>query len=146
MPCDVDVAAAPVACRYSLSTDEELDFIASVARATGVIMDPVYTVSVAARAGAGAQALVTRASRRVLVRVWQGKALLGMVRAMQETPEVFKGDNVLFVHTGGLFGLFPRVSDGAALCADRAIPVRATLAHGLSPPARHPPSPFPAMW
>jgi len=36
----------------------------------------------------------------------QGKALMGMVRAMNETPEVFKGDNVLFIHTGGLYGLF----------------------------------------
>ena len=63
----------------------------------------------------------------------QGKALLGMVQAMQKTPEVFKGDNVLFVHTGGLFGLFPRVR----ACAARA--TGADCARCVRPNAPPPP-------
>lgn len=64
---------------YALSRPEELSFIHSLAKLEGVILDPVYT----------------------------GKAMYGL------TEEIKKGTfdrykNILFIHTGGLFGLFPQ--------------------------------------
>jgi len=64
---------------YALSRPEELQFIYRLAKLEGVILDPVYT----------------------------GKAMYGLIN------EIKKGNmdhhkNILFVHTGGLFGLFPK--------------------------------------
>lgn len=64
---------------YALSSEDELKFISEVAAKEGVILDPVYT----------------------------GKAFIGMIN------EIKKGtfddsNNILFIHTGGLFGLFPK--------------------------------------
>lgn len=64
---------------YALSRPEELEFIHDLAKLEGVILDPVYT----------------------------GKAMYGLVE------EIKKGSlknykNILFIHTGGLFGLFPQ--------------------------------------
>ncbi|XP_076435686.1 uncharacterized protein LOC143275442 [Babylonia areolata] len=59
-------------------TDEELDFIQRVMVETSVPLDPNYT----------------------------GKAAFSMVKEMQTNPSAFKGRRVLFIHTGGLFGLF----------------------------------------
>lgn len=63
---------------YALSRKEEIDFIYDLAKLEGVIMDPVYT----------------------------GKCMYGL------TEEIKKGTfkdskNILFIHTGGLYGLFP---------------------------------------
>ncbi len=62
---------------YALSRPEELEFIHAFAKTEGIILDPVYT----------------------------GKAMYGL------TEEIKKGTfkkykNILFIHTGGLFGLF----------------------------------------
>eukprot|EP01137_Pigoraptor_chileana_P007453 Opistho-2@53084 len=65
---------------YALSTDAELAFIVNCARSTGILLDPVYT----------------------------GKAAFGMVSIMNSDPRRFKGKRVLFIHTGGLFGLYDR--------------------------------------
>ena len=63
---------------YAKSKKEELDLIKSVAQNTGIILDPVYT----------------------------GKAMYGLLDQLKK--ETFsKGDRVLFLHTGGGFGLFP---------------------------------------
>lgn len=64
---------------YALSRPEELKFIHYLAELEGIIFDPVYT----------------------------GKAMYGL------TEEIKKGTfkdyrNILFIHTGGLFGLFPQ--------------------------------------
>lgn len=64
---------------YALSSPAELQFIHMLAKLEGVILDPIYT----------------------------GKALYGL------TEEIKKGHlkaykNILFIHTGGLFGLFPQ--------------------------------------
>lgn len=64
---------------YALSQPHEIDFIKEIAQKEAVIFDPVYT----------------------------GKAFLGLVE------EIRKGtfdqhENILFIHTGGLFGLFPK--------------------------------------
>ena len=63
---------------YGLSTDEELDFVSSVSKTTGILLDPTYT----------------------------GKAAFGMINEMRLRPERFRGKKVLFIHTGGVFGLF----------------------------------------
>ncbi|MCF7935278.1 MAG: D-cysteine desulfhydrase family protein [Synergistales bacterium] len=63
---------------YGATTDEQLVFIRRVAELEGIIVDPVYT----------------------------GKALFGLrgeIRAGRFGPE----DTVVFIHTGGAFGLFP---------------------------------------
>ena len=64
---------------YAISKEDELRFIADVAAKEGIILDPVYT----------------------------GKAFYGLYN------EVNKGtfnsfDNILFIHTGGQYGLFPK--------------------------------------
>jgi D-cysteine desulfhydrase len=64
---------------YALSKKEELDFIYSVARLEGLVLDPVYT----------------------------GKAMYGLVKELEKgTFDSYK--NILFIHTGGLYGLFPQ--------------------------------------
>ena len=67
---------------YAQATDEELRYVAETARATGVVMDPVYT----------------------------GKALLGMVRDLNARPV----GRALFVHTGGLLGVFAKAEQIAS--------------------------------
>lgn len=62
---------------YALSTKEELEFIRKVARDEGVLVDPVYT----------------------------GKALFGLYQTVKKNRDAF-GKRVLFIHTGGGFGLF----------------------------------------
>ena len=60
-----------------MSTQEELSIIKDVAATAAILTDPVYT----------------------------GKALCGLVDLMKRNPPVLGGD-VLFLHTGGTFGLF----------------------------------------
>jgi len=64
---------------YAIVYPKLVDFIRQTARATGIVTDPVYT----------------------------GKALLGAVSEIAKRNAMFKG-NVLFIHTGGQFGIFPR--------------------------------------
>ena len=64
---------------YAISKADELEFIAGIAAKEGIILDPVYT----------------------------GKAFYGLYN------EVKKGtfdscNNILFIHTGGQYGLFPK--------------------------------------
>lgn len=61
---------------YGLNTKQELEFIKSVAVNTGLVLDPTYT----------------------------GKAFYGMVQELNKSDDIFPGD-VLFIHTGGIFGL-----------------------------------------
>ncbi|XP_033759298.1 bifunctional D-cysteine desulfhydrase/1-aminocyclopropane-1-carboxylate deaminase, mitochondrial-like [Pecten maximus] len=63
---------------YNISTKEERDFVASVAETTGIMLDPIYT----------------------------GKAALGMLQELHDNPHRFKGNRILFLHTGGLFGMY----------------------------------------
>lgn len=62
---------------YGLSTQEEMDFVVTVSSNTGIMLDPVYT----------------------------GKAARGLVKELQSNPGVFNGKRILFIHTGGIFGL-----------------------------------------
>ncbi|WP_291575527.1 D-cysteine desulfhydrase family protein [Clostridium sp. UBA4548] len=64
---------------YALSTPETLSFILHIAQLEGLILDPVYT----------------------------GKAMYGLAEEIKKGT--FKKDeNILFIHTGGLFGLYPQ--------------------------------------
>lgn len=72
---------------YAMSTTEELKFVKEVAEATGVILDPVYS----------------------------GKAAYGMMKQMAENPTKWEGRRVLFIHTGGLLGLFDKIEEMAPL-------------------------------
>jgi D-cysteine desulfhydrase len=61
---------------YAVMNDEQKRLLVQVARRSGLILDPVYT----------------------------GKALAGVVQAV-ERGDIARGANVLFIHTGGLPGL-----------------------------------------
>ena len=75
---DIDMVDGYVGRGYALSRPEELQAIYDLARLEGVVLDPVYT----------------------------GKAFYGMVNEIRKNRSVF-GKRIVFVHTGGLFGLFP---------------------------------------
>jgi len=65
---------------YALSTAQELAFLRDLARADALLLDPVYS----------------------------GKAFRGLVEELRRGERYDAGSTVLFVHTGGLFGLFPK--------------------------------------
>ncbi|KAL2631056.1 hypothetical protein R1flu_015742 [Riccia fluitans] len=66
---------------YAMSTSEELKIVKEVAEKTAVILDPVYS----------------------------GKAINGLLKDMNENPSYWQGRKVLFVHTGGLLGMYDKV-------------------------------------
>lgn len=74
---DIEVKEGFLGRGYGLSTPEELKFITKVARAEGMLVDPVYT----------------------------GKGLYGLYQTVKKDRAAF-GERVLFWHTGGGFGLF----------------------------------------
>lgn len=75
----IEVIDKYVGIGYAISRPEELEFIKKVARLEGVIFDPVYT----------------------------GKAMYGVYNELKDGGALKQGSNILFIHTGGLFGLFP---------------------------------------
>ncbi len=76
---DIEIIDGYVGRGYALSRPEELELMYEVARAEGIFFDPVYT----------------------------GKAFYGMVQELKNNPRCF-GERILFIHTGGIFGLFPK--------------------------------------
>ncbi|KAI5056642.1 hypothetical protein GOP47_0028460 [Adiantum capillus-veneris] len=66
---------------YAMSTSAELKVVKAVAETTGIVLDPVYS----------------------------GKALVGLLKDMKERPEEWAGRKVLFVHTGGLLGMYDKL-------------------------------------
>jgi len=78
-PSDIEINDKYVGIGYALSRPEELEFIAEVASKEALVLDPVYT----------------------------GKAMYGLYNEIKE-GNVPQGSSVLFIHTGGLFGLFPK--------------------------------------
>ncbi|XP_023000777.1 putative D-cysteine desulfhydrase 1, mitochondrial isoform X2 [Cucurbita maxima] len=68
---------------YAMNTCEELHFIREVAESTGIVLDPVYS----------------------------GKAAYGMMKEMSENPRKWEGRKVLFIHTGGLLGMYAKVDE-----------------------------------
>jgi D-cysteine desulfhydrase len=83
---DIEIVDGYVGRGYGKAGSEELSLIREVARSEGILLDPVYT----------------------------GKAFFGMSQELQKNPEVF-GGRIVFVHTGGLFGLFPMAAKIAPL-------------------------------
>ena len=75
---DILVIDGYVGKGYGLNRKVELDFIKSVAKNSGIILDPVYS----------------------------GKALFGLVDQIKKN-NFSKKERSLFLHTGGGFGLFP---------------------------------------
>jgi D-cysteine desulfhydrase len=76
---EINIIDGYVGDGYALSRNQELEFIRDIARLEGFILDPVYT----------------------------GKGMYGLV------SEIKKGtfsehQNILFIHTGGLYGVFPK--------------------------------------
>lgn len=63
---------------YALSRPEELELLTEVTRTEGIVLDPVYT----------------------------GKTMFGL-RDQIRQGRFRRGEKVLFLHTGGIFGLFP---------------------------------------
>jgi D-cysteine desulfhydrase len=83
---DIAIIDGYVGRGYSLSRPEELSLIREVARTEGLFLDPVYT----------------------------GKAFFGMVKELERYPRRF-GERVVFIHTGGIFGLLAKAEELAAL-------------------------------
>lgn len=76
---EIEIINGYVGDGYAMSRPVELKFIHELAKTEGIILDPVYT----------------------------GKAMLGLVNEINKG--MFKDcNNILFIHTGGLFGLFPK--------------------------------------
>ena len=76
---DIDIIDGYAGKGYGISTDEELKFIRYFARLEGIVLDPVYT----------------------------GKAMYGLIEELQK-EKLQQHKNILFIHTGGIFGLFPK--------------------------------------
>lgn len=76
-PGDVEVDDGSVGPGYAQPTEEGLALIRRAAREDGILLDPVYT----------------------------GKAMLGVARRASEGS--LPARRVVFVHTGGAFGVFP---------------------------------------
>lgn len=72
---DIDIIDGYVGRGYALSRPEEIEFLSYLAKLEGLILDPVYT----------------------------GKAMYGLVEEIKKGT-FDKNENILFVHTGGIFG------------------------------------------
>jgi D-cysteine desulfhydrase len=79
---EVEICDGYVGLGYAKSQKEELACLVELARTEGVILDPVYT----------------------------GKAFFGLRRELEKDPRQF-GGRIVFLHTGGLFGLFPKAPE-----------------------------------
>ena len=90
---DLEIIDGYVGRGYALCRPEELGLIRYVCRREGLVLDPVYT----------------------------GKAFYGMVQQLKADRRIF-GQRVIFVHTGGLLGLFPEAAELAPLLSPSADP------------------------
>jgi D-cysteine desulfhydrase len=84
-PADIELVDGHVGLGYAKSRPEELATIRDLCRRDGLVLDPVYT----------------------------GKAFHGLVTELAADPRRF-GERLVFLHTGGIFGLF---GDAAAQIA-----------------------------
>ena len=79
---DIEIIDGYVGRGYGLSQPDELALISEVAQTEGIFLDPVYT----------------------------GKAFFGMVQELKRDSKCF-GERIIFIHTGGIFGLFPKAGE-----------------------------------
>lgn len=81
---DLKIIDGYVGRGYALNTTQELQALREIAMETGVILDPVYT----------------------------GKAMIGLLDSLKNNHPYFKeSQNILFIHTGGLYGVFPKAEE-----------------------------------
>jgi D-cysteine desulfhydrase len=83
---EIEIVDGYVGVGYAKSKPDELAALRDVARAEGLVLDPVYT----------------------------GKAFHGLRSELRRNPDRF-GSRVVFLHTGGVFGLFPKADEIAPL-------------------------------
>ncbi len=79
---EIEIIDGYVGLGYAKSRPEELSCLADLARSTGLLLDPVYT----------------------------GKAFYGLRQELAREPGKF-GDRIVFIHTGGIFGLFAKATE-----------------------------------
>ena len=82
----LEIVDGYVGAGYAKSRPEELRRIIEVARAEALVLDPVYT----------------------------GKAFFGLTQELKKDRAAF-GPRVVFIHTGGIYGLFPKAAELAPL-------------------------------
>lgn len=70
---------------YSSYTDQDAEQLISIAATTGIVLDLTYT----------------------------NKAVKGLLTEFHVNPARFKGNRILFIHTGGIFGLYDQRIDKA---------------------------------
>ena len=83
---DIDIVDGWVGLGYARSQPAELEVLRDLARREAIVLDPVYT----------------------------GKAFYGVTRELARDGRRF-GERLVFVHTGGVFGLFPAAAELAPL-------------------------------
>ena len=83
---DIDIIDGYVGDGSGISQPEELAMICDVAQTEGIFLDPKYT----------------------------GKAFFGMVQELKRDPKCF-GERIIFVHTGGIFGLLSKAGELASV-------------------------------
>ncbi len=83
---EVEIVDGYVGAGYAKSQPAELESLRDLARMEGLILDPVYT----------------------------GKAFYGLRKELALDP-MSLGARVVFVHTGGVFGLFPKADEFSSL-------------------------------
>jgi D-cysteine desulfhydrase len=83
---DIEIVDGYVGLGYAQSRPEELSLLMNLASTEGLFLDPVYT----------------------------GKAFFGMVSELHRSPGIF-GERIVFLHTGGIFGLLPKANELAPL-------------------------------
>jgi D-cysteine desulfhydrase len=83
---DIEIVDGYVGLGYAQSKPEELSFLMEVASTEALFLDPVYT----------------------------GKAFFGMMQELRQNPKTF-GERIVFLHTGGIFGLLAKASEFAPL-------------------------------
>lgn len=79
-PEDISIVDGYVGKGYGIAGRDQLKAMCWLAQLEGIILDPVYT----------------------------GKAFFGMISELKKNPATF-GQRIVFIHTGGIFGLFPIV-------------------------------------
>jgi D-cysteine desulfhydrase len=78
----IEICDGYVGLGFAKSRPEELAELVRVSRAEGLVLDPVYT----------------------------GKAWFGLVSQLGKNRATF-GERICFLHTGGIFGLFPKAAE-----------------------------------
>jgi D-cysteine desulfhydrase len=75
---DIHIVDGFVGAGYGLIYPEIVEIIAKLSRTEGIVLDPVYSA----------------------------KAFYGLTKMIENRE--FTGKNILFIHTGGIFGVFPQ--------------------------------------